>query len=166
VVKRYYRPLYQFALNLTHAASEAADMTQQAFYLWATRGHQLREDSKVKTWLFTTLHREFLRARRQERRFPHYELEDVCIELPSVEPLLADTLDATRVLEALARLPAQYKAPVTLFYLREHSYKEIADILGVPVGTVKSRIARGKSQIQHMLTTLAPPVAESNRQRR
>jgi len=166
VVKRYYRPLYQFALNLTHAASEAADMTQQAFYLWATRGHQLREDSKVKTWLFTTLHREFLRARRQERRFPHYELEDVCIELPSVEPLLADTLDATRVLEALARLPAQYKAPVTLFYLREHSYKEIADILGVPVGTVQSRIARGKSQIQRMLTTLAPPVAESNRQRR
>ena len=166
MVKRYYHPLYQFALSLTHVASEAADMTQQAFYLWATKGHQLREDSKVKTWLFTTLHREFLRVRRQERRFPHYELEDACIELPSVEPLMADTLDVRRVLQALERLPAAYEVPVTLFYLGQHSYKEIADILGIPVGTVQSRIARGKSQLQRMLTTLAPPVAESSRQRR
>ena len=152
MVARYYNPLYQFALSLTHTESEAADMTQQAFYLWATKGHQLREDSRVKAWLFTTLHREFLRVCRQDRRFPHYELEDACIELPSVEPLMADMLDATRVLQALARLPAPYKAPVTLFYLGEHSYKEIAHILGVPVGTVQSRIARGKRQLQRMLT--------------
>jgi RNA polymerase sigma-70 factor (ECF subfamily) len=163
VVQRYYQPLYQFALSLTHTASDAADMTQQAFYLWATKGHQLRDVSKAKTWLFTTLHREFLRVRRQERRFPHYELEDVYLELPSVEPLMADNLDATLVLQALARLPAAYQAPVTLFYLGEHSYKEIADILEVPVGTVQSRIARGKRQLQRMLTTLAPPVAKDDR---
>jgi RNA polymerase sigma-70 factor (ECF subfamily) len=166
VVKRYYQPLYQFALSLTHTAPDAADMTQQAFYLWATKGHQLRDVSKVKTWLFTTLHREFLRVRRQEQRFPHYELEDVYLELPSVEPLMVDNLDATRVLQALARLPAPYKAPVTLFYLGEHSYKEIAHILEVPVGTVQSRIARGKSQLQRMLTTLDPPVVESSQERR
>jgi len=166
VAKRYYQPLYQFALSLTHTASEAADMTQQAFYLWATKGHQLRDDSRVKTWLFTTLHREFLRVRRQERRFPHYELEDGCIELPSVEPLMADTLDATRVLQALARLPAAYEVPITLFYLEQHSYKEIADILGIPVGTVQSRIARGKNHLQRMLRPLAPPLAESSRERR
>src|SRR5262249_39812448 len=124
VVSRYYHPLYQFALSLTHASSEAADMTQQVFYLWAAKGHQLREDSKVKTWLFTTLHREFLRVRRQQRRFPHYELEDVSLELPSVEPLMVDNLDAARAVQALARLPAPYRTPVTLFYLREHSYKE------------------------------------------
>src|SRR5262249_20720370 len=99
-------------------------------------------------------------------RFPHYELEDVCVELPSVEPLMVDNLDATRALQALAQLPPPYKAPVTLFYLGDHSYKEIADILEVPVGTVQSRIARGKSRLQRMLTTLAPQVVESNQQRR
>jgi len=166
VVERYYHPLYQFALSLTHTESDAADMTQQAFYLWATKGHQLRDDSKVKTWLFTTLHREFLRVCRQDRRFPHYELEDTCIELPSVEPLTAENLDVTRVLQALVQLPAVYQAPVRLFYLGEHSYKEIADILGVPVGTVQSRIARGKSRLQRMLATPTPPVAESDRRRR
>src|SRR5262249_57805371 len=113
VVNRYYHPLYQFALSLTHAPSEAADMTQQAFYLWATKGHQLREDSKVKTWLFTTLHREFLRVRRQERRFPHYELQDVCLELPSVLPPIAGTLEPTPGPQGTAPLPAPAKGSRT-----------------------------------------------------
>jgi len=92
-------------------------MTQQAFYLRATKGHQLRGDSEARTWLFTTLQREFLRVRREEGRFPYDEPEDVCLELPSVEPLMANNLDATRVLQALARLAPPYRAPVTLFYL-------------------------------------------------
>ena len=158
VVNRYHRPLYQFALGLTHAQAEAADLTQQVFYRWATKGHQLRDDSKVKTWLYTTLRREFLRVRRRERRFPHYELQDMCLELPTVEPLVTDHLDAMRVLQALMRLPEPYHAPFTLFYLGEHSYREIADILEVPVGTVRSRIARGKIQLQRMLRPLAPVV--------
>src|SRR5437867_2523557 len=84
LVNTYYRPLYQFALSLTHTEAEASDLTQQTFYIWARKGHQLRDASKVKTWLFTTLHREFLKTRRRQSRFPHQELEASEFELPAV----------------------------------------------------------------------------------
>jgi len=150
-VNAYYRPLYRFALSLTHNEGEASDMTQQAFSMWAGRGYQLRDGTKAKTWLFTTLHREFLQARRQQRRFPHYPLDEVSDELPGILPATDDRLDASSVLQALARLAEPYQAPLALFYLGEHSYKEIAEILQVPIGTVQSRIARGKTQLHRML---------------
>ena len=103
------------------------------------------------------MHREFLKARRKEHRFPHYALDDVHIQLPSIPPQAVERLDGTRVLQALARPPEPYQAPLVLFYLGEHSYTEIADILGIPIGTVQSRIARGKMQLQRML---AAPAAE------
>ncbi|HEX3626951.1 MAG TPA: RNA polymerase sigma factor, partial [Verrucomicrobiae bacterium] len=65
LVAQFYGPLYQFAYGLTRAEADASDLTQQTFYIWATKGHQLRDGSKVKTWLFTTLHREFLNMRRK-----------------------------------------------------------------------------------------------------
>src|ERR1043166_8931387 len=77
LVARYYRSLYQFAFGLTRVEADACDLTQQTFYIWATKGHQLRDVTKVKTWLFTTLHREFLESRRRQKRFPHYELSQV-----------------------------------------------------------------------------------------
>src|SRR5215813_4891202 len=84
LVARYYRSLYKFAFSLTQAEADACDLTQQTFYIWATKGHQLRDESKVKTWLFTTLHREFLESRRRHSRFPHYELSEVEPELPNI----------------------------------------------------------------------------------
>ena len=71
VVAHYYEPLYQFAFGLTRVEADACDLTQQTFYVWATKGHQLRDQTKVKTWLFTTLHRAFLESRRRQVRFPH-----------------------------------------------------------------------------------------------
>jgi len=68
-------------------------------------------------------------------------------------PVTVERLDATNVLQALARLPEPFQAPLALFYLAEHSYKEIAEILELPIGTVQSRIARGKTQLHRMLTT-------------
>ena len=70
LVHAYYRPLYQFALSLTGAEAQASDLTQQTFYIWATKGHQLRDGSKVKTWLFTTLHREFAKTFRRQTPLP------------------------------------------------------------------------------------------------
>jgi RNA polymerase sigma-70 factor (ECF subfamily) len=153
LVSRFYRPLYQFALSLTQAESEACDLTQQTFYVWATKGHQLREASKVKSWLFTTLHREFLESRRRQTRFPHYELSEAEGELPTVAPTRIDQLDAGQVLEALGQIDPLYQAPVALFYLEDASYKEIAEILEVPMGTVKSRISRGIGQLHKLLSS-------------
>src|SRR5216684_3117808 len=129
LVERFYRPLYQFALSLTQSESDACDLTQQTFYVWATKGHQLREASKVKSWLFTTLHREFLETRRRQTRFPHFELSQAEGELPTISPSLVNQLDSAQVLQSLARVDAVYQAPVALFYLEDYSYKEIAEIL-------------------------------------
>ena len=151
LVGRYYRGLYQFAFSLTRSEAEASDLTQQTFYVWATKGHQLRDASKVKTWLFTTLNREFLKARRHRDRFPHVELEQAGDEVPSIAPAVVKQLDGAAVIQALGRIDELYQAPLALFYLEDHSYKEIAEILDVPIGTVQSRIARGKAQLQRML---------------
>jgi RNA polymerase sigma factor (sigma-70 family) len=156
LVADYYRPLYQFAYTLTRDEADACDLTQQTFYIWANKGHQLREKSKVKTWLFTTLHREFLGSRRRQTRFPHIEVESIAAELPVVQPPTVNQLDAGHLLEALAQLDELYQAPVALFYLQDYSYNEIAEILGVPVGTVKSRLARGISRLHDLLTSLKP----------
>lgn len=151
VVTRFYEPLYQFAFSLARTEADACDLTQQTFYVWATKGHQLRDGSKVKTWLFTTLHRTFLETRRRQTRFPHQELSDDVIESFSFLPAPASKLDAAKVLQALGRVEEIYQAPVALFYLEDCSYKEIAEILALPLGTVKSRMARGIGQLQKML---------------
>ena len=151
LVARFYQPLYQFAFSLTRAEADACDLTQQTFYVWATKGHQLRDASKVKTWLFTTLHRVFLESRRRQTRFPHYELSEVMLELPTLPPDAINKLDGAQVLEALEKVDAVYQAPVALFYLEDCSYKEIADILEVPIGTVKSRMSRGIAQLHSLL---------------
>jgi len=151
VVACYYEPLYQFAFSLTRAEADACDLTQQTFYVWATKGHQLRDVTKVKTWLFTTLHRAFLETRRKQTRFPHLELSEVPVELPALTPELANQLDGVQVLEALGHVDEIYQAPVALFYLEDCSYREIAEILDIPMGTVKSRMARGIAQLQAIL---------------
>ena len=151
IVAQFYEPLYHFAFSLTRAEADACDLTQQTFYVWATKGHQLRDVSKVKTWLFTTLHRAFLETRRRQTRFPHYELDEVALELPTLSADLVVKLDSAEVINALAKVDAVYQAPVALFYLEDCSYKEIAEILDVPIGTVKSRMARGIAQLHNLL---------------
>jgi RNA polymerase sigma-70 factor (ECF subfamily) len=132
--------------------SDASDLTQQTFFLWATKGHTLRDFSKVKSWLFTTLHREFLGSRRRDWR--QTALADLPVEdqdPPEVEIDSVAKMDAPLVLSALQEVDIVYRAPLTLFYLQEHSYLGIAEILDVPVGTVMSRISRGKAQLRAIL---------------
>lgn len=156
LVTCYYKPLYQFAFSLARDEAEACDLTQQTFCIWAAKGHQLRDITKVKTWLFTTLHREFLGTRRRQTRFPHIEIEQAAPELPAVAPDAVSRIDCGQVLNALAKLDELYQAPVALFYLQDCSYNEIAEILDVPLGTVKSRLTRGLERLHQMLAD-APP---------
>jgi RNA polymerase sigma-70 factor (ECF subfamily) len=151
LVARFYAPLYQFAFSLSRVEADACDLTQQTFTIWATKGHQLRDASKVKTWLFTTLHREFLDSRRRQSRFPHVDIETSEAELPAVSPAAISGIDIAHLMKALERVDEVFQAPVTLFYLQDCSYNEIAEILGVPLGTVKSRLARGLGQLQQLL---------------
>jgi RNA polymerase sigma-70 factor (ECF subfamily) len=164
IVSEHYEALYRFALSLTRSDSDAMDLTQHTFQVWATKGHQLRDLSKVKTWLYTTLHRSFLQGRRRQTRFPHQDLDEVVEQLPAITWTYSDQLDSLLVLPALAKVDEVYRAAVALFYLEDYAYKDIAVILDVPVGTVKSRIARGIAQLREILlpdTTNPPPGKES-----
>jgi len=151
LVNRYYAGLYQFAYSLSHSEADACDLTQQTFYLWARKGDQLRDRSKVKTWLFTTLYREFLKGRRRASRFPHVELGEVENELPGLSANLVDRLDAAAIIACVREVEEPYRAPIILFYLEDHSYAEIAQILDVPMGTVMSRLSRGRRRLQQLI---------------
>ena len=152
VVNAQYESLYRFALSLTRNESEASDLTQDTFYTFASKSHQVRDKSKIKTWLFTTLHRKFLGARRHDTRFPHVEISQADHDLPVVSPVLVERMDSTLVWDALLVLDELYRTPLMLFYLEEHSYKEIADTLDIPLGTVMSRISRGKMLLRDQLS--------------
>jgi RNA polymerase sigma-70 factor, ECF subfamily len=163
LVGRFYTMLYQFAFALTRSEADACDLTQQTFYVWAEKGEQLRDHSKVKSWLFTSLHRAFLQSRRRQARFPHYELSAVDAELPAVSPPDINQLDSSQVIAALRQLDEIYQAPIALFYLDDCPYKDIAEMLNVPLGTVKSRIARGIDQLRKLMGSALDTGPEASR---
>ena len=151
LVDAQYAGLYRFAYSLAKNEMQAADLTQQAFYRWAAKSHELRDASKAKTWLFTTLYREFLGGQRHETRFPKVGLEDVP-EQAAPAPSVHEAIDAAAAVEALQTLEEKHRAPLTLFYLKQFSYAEIAEVLDVPVGTVMSRLSRGKEFLRQKLS--------------
>ena len=152
LVDAHYASLYRFALSLARREADACDLVQQTFYIWATKGEALREMSKAKSWLFTTLYREFLRGRRRDSRATSIE------DLPPGEQDIAAEdvdravkMDAAGVVAALQSVDEVFRAPLTLFYLEDLSYIEIAEALDVPIGTVMSRLSRGKAQLRAAL---------------
>ena len=122
----------------------------------------MQDRTKAKSWLYTTLHRAFLESRRRITHFPQLELTEAEAELPDVEPDLVSRLDAKAVVQLLGQVDEQFQAAVALFYLEDYSYNEIADILEIPLGTVKSRIARGLAQLKALVLrkAAAPPEAK------
>jgi RNA polymerase sigma factor (sigma-70 family) len=152
VAKAHHANLYWFALSLAGDEGEARDLTQQTLYIWATHSDQVRDPAKLRSWLITTLHREFLRRRKRLQRFPQVELSTVEHELADVTCGTIEQMDARTVVEALAELDEGYRAPLTLFYFEDFTYKEIAEILRIPIGTVMSRLARGKEQLRQALS--------------
>jgi RNA polymerase sigma-70 factor (ECF subfamily) len=151
VVDQHHAALYRFALSLCRDEDMAAELVQQTFLMWGTRGHQLRDESKLKSWLLTTLHREFLATRRRESRFANVEVSDAVHELPQIPSGVVDHMDSSAVMEALQQIDELHRAPLALFYLEDMSYREIAETLEVPTGTVMSRLSRGKAQLRQLL---------------
>ena len=150
IVSAYYQPLYRFGYSLAKNEHEAGDLTQQTFCIFAEKGHALRDKSKVKSWLFTTLYREFLRRKRKNDRIDHYEPELLEQAGGSVESGVRRSMDAHLALEALDEVDAVYREPLMLFYLKDLAYKEIANVLDVPIGTIMSRLSRGKAQLREI----------------
>ncbi len=153
LVDAHYQALFRFAMSLTREADNACDLVQETFCIWAAKGDQLKDRSKAKTWLFTTLHREFLSNRRRSSRFSETPVdEETAGETTASAGEAERQMDGQRALELLGMLDETYRAPLALFYLQQHSYKEIADILDVPIGTVMSRLSRGKELLRKKMT--------------
>ena len=149
LVDAHYQALFRFGMSLTRDVGRASDLVQETFCIWAAKNEQLRDRSKAKTWLFTTLHREFLSQRRKASRFSDEPLDEATSEAMVAPQEEAERqMDGHRAMELLGELEENYRTPVALFYLQQHSYKEIAEILDIPIGTVMSRLSRGKEMLR------------------
>jgi RNA polymerase sigma-70 factor, ECF subfamily len=151
VVIAYYQQLYRYALSLTGQEADAADLTQQTAVKFALKWQEIRNDTAIKSWLYTTLYREFLLSRRRQRKTVEFDesLMPQIFEKSSPQEIKAD---AKTALELLNRMEEPHRSVLSLFYIEDLSYREIADILEVPSGTVMSRLSRAKDAMRLLLT--------------
>ena len=153
IVDVLYPSLYQFAVRLTRSESDAADLVQQTFLILIQRLHQIRDYSKIKYWLFTTLRRNFLIQARRRKKYSEVEYLPDVHDFEARDPEAWRSLDAQRLREALLQVEPMYGMALELFYRSNLSYKEISKALGIPIGTVMSRLSRGKAQLRSILST-------------
>ncbi len=161
-VALYHEDLHRFALSLARNSDDARDLTQESYCRLLEKGGQLRDRTKVKSWLFTTLYRIFLGGERHEKRFPHLEFSAAEPELPALTGDMVDKMDGATVLEALQEIDEHHRTPLMLFYLQCLSYREIAELLDVPIGTVMSRLARAKAILRTAVLQRHTPAQTSN----
>ncbi len=152
-VKLHYRKVYHFALHLARQPDDAADLAQYAYEQLARKHRQIADPGKVKSWLQTTVYRKFIDQRRRVIRFPEVELNEEALPRDRSQDRPGRRLDSQAALAALHALDEDLRAPLSLFYLDSCSYREIAEILDLPVGTVMSRLYRGKQKLYQVLTT-------------
>jgi RNA polymerase sigma-70 factor, ECF subfamily len=153
LVEAHYAALYRYGYRLSGTAAEAEDLTQETFCQAQRKLDQLRDASRARAWLFSILRNAYLhraRARKVENRVPLDSVGDLPDRLP--EPL--PDVDPARLQQALGELPEAFRTPIILYYFEEFSYRDIAEQMGVPLGTVMSRLARAKLFLRQRL---APP---------
>ena len=160
----YRRPLYSTAVRLTTNASDAEDLLQET-YLRAYRSYgTFRPGTNLKAWLFRILTNAHINRYRARERRPEEtaldDLEDGFVEVGSAsasphgrsaEDEMLDGLSMSEVLAAVGELPDAYGEAVVLADVEGFSYREIADRLGVPIGTVMSRLHRGRQALRRKL---------------
>jgi RNA polymerase sigma-70 factor, ECF subfamily len=163
IVALYHRDLYRFAYSLAGNADDASELTQETYYRLLSNAGQLRDPTKIKAWLFTTLYRVFLGQKHHSTRFPHLTISSVEHELPALTPEIVNEIDGLLVMEALLEIDEHHRSPLVLFYLQNLSYREIAEILEIPIGTVMSRLSRSKVALRDHLAARAAQRNASNR---
>jgi RNA polymerase sigma-70 factor, ECF subfamily len=155
LVDEYYAALYRYAYRLSGQADAAGDLTQECFCKAQAQFAQLRDASRAKAWLFTILRNAYLhrlRSERQHREVPLEWADGVGCESPEPFP----EIDPQRLQELLNEMPEGFRTPLVLFYFEEFSYRDIAEQMELPIGTVMSRLARAKAQLRARLSPPAP----------
>lgn len=151
LVREHHAPVYRYAYRLTGSVPDAEDLTQQTFLIANQKIGQLRDATRSLGWLFTILRRCFLNECRQRVETPASNLEMALEQIP--EEIPADSIDREQLQAALVSLSDEFRLVLVMFYFEDCSYREIAEKLELPIGTVMSRLSRAK---QHLRRALHP----------
>ena len=167
--------VYRFALSLTRDPADADDVVQETFLRAYRSWHTFQPGSDARRWLFTITRNVFLRSRERERR--HVEVEDGDLEalngFAAASEQVRDGSDqilsridlGPALRRALDDLDEPFKSAVVLVDLEDQSYEAAAQILGIPIGTVRSRLFRGRRILQDKLMTYARDAGFTTAQR-
>ena len=150
LVEAHYAALYCYAYRLSGSSQEAEDLTQETFCLVHRKLDQLRDETRAKAWLFSILRNAYLhrlRSSKKEKQVPLDGIGEVAERSPEPLPIV----DSAQLQKALDELPEAFRTPVILFYFEEFSYRDIAEQMDVPLGTVMSRLARAKTFLRQRL---------------
>jgi RNA polymerase sigma-70 factor (ECF subfamily) len=162
--------LYGHALSLTHNADEAEDLVQETT-LRAFRGFaSFRADGPIRAWLLTILRNLFINGYRTRIRAPRAVSLDalenpdpVVPNEPGPERQVFSRLENEALASAIANLPSDYKEVLMMSDVRGMSYQEISETLGVPIGTVRSRLSRARNRVRRSLFAWRPDAQGSSK---
>ena len=149
-VQEHHRALYAYAYRLCGCPIQAEDLVQETFLTAYKKFEQLRDPRHARAWLFTVLRNGYFKELRKKR--PRREadldlaLDSVACPVPEPAPF-----DAEQLQQALDELSPEHKLVIAMFYFEDKSYREIARDLGIPIGTVMSRLARAKRHLRSLL---------------
>ena len=150
LVTEYHQVVYQYAFRLTGSVPDAEDLTQQVFLTAQTKLGQLRKAESARSWLLTILRNGFLKSRSKRRPIPAGNLRLNVDTIPEEVPAGQD-IDRERLQQALNQLPERFRLVLVMFYFENRSYRDIAEQLELPIGTVMSRLARAKGYLRSKL---------------
>lgn len=150
IVAEHHATVYRYAFRLTGRVPEAEDLTQLTFLTAVRKLDQLREADRVVGWLLAVARNAYLKQNRRRQPAPASGLGLDLERLTWVEPSDGE-LDLEQLQPALDELPDEFKVVVLMYYFEECSYKQIAEELEVPIGTVMSRLSRAKSHLRAKL---------------
>ena len=151
LIAAHHASLYRYAYRLTGVAADAEDLSQQTFLIAQQKLHQLREAERAAGWLFAILRSCYLKWRR--KRFPMASsVADLEMgEVPQPEAELR-AVDSEELQQVLGELNEDLRLILLMFYFEELTYKQIAEELDVPIGTVMSRLSRAKQKLKDRLS--------------
>jgi RNA polymerase sigma-70 factor (ECF subfamily) len=153
LVDEHYESLYRYAYRLSGSPADAEDLTQEAFCSAQQKFSQLREPTRAKAWLFSILRNAFLHRRRANQYARFVSLNGIGDLPEAADPL--PPVDPEQLQQALNELPEVFRTPVILYYFAEFSYRDIAEQMNLPLGTVMSRLARAKAYLRGRLLSPA-----------